>query len=364
MQPSFGSGSLLKRAMAVYFVCGISLWLITTTPAYAATPVHIDFDNLPTNTIVNYQYPQVTFSSENVYSYPPFIYTNCGNCVTSSYPNYITSGVGYGNGNHEVILAFNQPVKNLTFYTVGGDNFGTIARIDIWENGNYARTVSINGVGYSYYPIFTDLRQYGNNITKIRIYNIIDVNGLGFDDFDFTPVDVERVDITSGRVSGVLNNSTQNALLGADVALQANIFPSNLSGGTYSWSATGPSQQVSATNTNSSYTVRWTEAGTYQAKVTYTRNGIAVSATVNVNVVVPILDSFTANQYPSVVSNGCEPSYGTNSHYILGCENPSGIRFSSDVHIPSGSYLSDNSDAGVKYVQRANSLRKQLNGEL
>ena len=151
-------------------------------------PVTINFDNLPLNTLVSNQYSQVTFSSENLYFNPPFTSSNCGYCVTASSPHFVTSGIGYGNGNHELILDFKQPVRDVTFYAVGGDNFGIIANIDIWENGNLARTIYLQGAGYAYYPIFADLKPYGSNITKIRIYNIVDTNGLGFDDFTFTPV--------------------------------------------------------------------------------------------------------------------------------------------------------------------------------
>ncbi len=56
------------------------------------------------------------------------------------------------------------------------------------------------------------------NITKVVIRNIVDPYGIDFDDFVFTPADVEKVDITSGRVGGILNNTTQQAMLGADSA--------------------------------------------------------------------------------------------------------------------------------------------------
>lgn len=190
-------------------------------------PVTINFENLASNVIVNYQYTQdsfVTFSSENIYAYPPFTYNYCGaGCVTSSRPNYITSGVGYGNGNHEVILDFRQPVKDLTFYTVGPDNFGIIANIDIWENGTFARTIYIQGAGASYYPIFTDLRQYGSNITKIRIYNIVDVYGLGFDDFTFTPVG--KVESVALEQMDSLLDTNPNANGGLSANDNRRIFP-------------------------------------------------------------------------------------------------------------------------------------------
>lgn len=97
------------------FIWGVVMLVALAVPAEAATPVHINFDNLSAGTTVDYEYgPQILFSSENMNVYPTFAHNYCGYCVTSSPPNYVTSGVGYGNGNHEVILTFNQPVKNLS----------------------------------------------------------------------------------------------------------------------------------------------------------------------------------------------------------------------------------------------------------
>ncbi len=247
----------------IYLMAGALYYLLSSQIALAqSSPVTISFDNLPTGTLVSNQYPQVSFSSENNFYYPPYASSNCGPCVTSSAPNFVTSGTGFNNGNHEVILSFTQPVKNLSFYTVAEDNFNLIYKIDVWENGTLARTVNVTGNGASYYPVYTDLRQFGNSITKIRIYNITDVNGLGFDDINFTPVDVQAINITNSRVSGSLNNTTQTALLAADVRLQANTTPAGLTGGTYSWNITGPYQIVSGATNQSSLTLRWTQTGT------------------------------------------------------------------------------------------------------
>ncbi len=146
--------------------------------------------------------------------------------------------------------------------------------------------------------------------------------------------------------------------------MNASVTPSTLTGGTFSWSATGPKQQVSASSTGPSDTVRWTDTGTYQAKVSYTRNGFTATSFVNVNVVLPVLDSFTAIQEPSLVSDGCvQSSFGLRSQYTLGCVDfdAIGITFSSAVHLPPGQYLSDPSQAGVKYIQRVSAFRKRIN---
>lgn len=135
----------------------------------AATHAHFGFDELPNNTIVNYQYSSyVSFSSEN-YFYPVHTYNYCGQfCTTSTLPNFVTtlpdtSGV--------INLNFAQPVNNLSFYMVGVDNYGTIGRVDVYQSGNNSpQTVYLNGY-YSYYPILVNLSNF-SNVTRIRIYNI------------------------------------------------------------------------------------------------------------------------------------------------------------------------------------------------
>lgn len=341
----------------------MALLLAAAGHAYAANPVVINFDNLPTGVAITNQYQQyVTFSSTSNTVVTGYAYNS------ASWPNLLSRANGFGiNRFADLSVNFTQPVNNLSFKVIGIHNYSPVAVIDYYVNGTLNRTINLTGCGY-YCDVTVVPANLGiNNITKVVIRNIVDPYGIDFDDFVFTPPEVEKVEITSSRVGGVLNNSTQNALLGADVPLQANIFPSNLSGGTYSWSVTGPNQQVSASNTNSSYIVRWTDTGTYQATVTYTRNQVSVSATVNVNVVVPTLDSFTANQEASGVSNLCaSSSFGELSQYNLGCTDLgfAGIALSSTVHVPSVPYLSNPDQSGVKYVQRVSAFRKRNNGGL
>jgi Tol biopolymer transport system component len=345
----------------------------TTGANATASPVTINFDNLPIGTIITNQYPGVIFSGvgfsggvgTNSYDYNIRI----SNGRYRSYPNSIISVTNSGADSGWVYADFPIPVNNLSFYALNIiDNTFAAGYVAIYQNKNYYGTYYFTGDGNPNNPRLIDLSSIPN-ITGIFIYNYRSYP-IYYDDFSFTSN--LNVNITSGRVSGHINGTTQNALLGADVALQANIEPSNLTGGTYSWSVTGPNQQVSATNANSSYTVRWTEPGTYQATVTYTRNGVPVSATVNVNITVPTLDSYTGNQEPSFVSGYGPPcsidlgttSLGSNIQYTLGCVDlgSPGITFSSTVHIPTGSYLSDPNQSGVKYVQRVSAFRKQLNG--
>lgn len=330
----------------------------------AINPITINFDDLPNSTAVGSHYPQVTFSSENNFYHPPFTWNNCGFCVTSSSPNWVTSGVGY-DSNHELILDFKWPVKNLSFYIVGPNDYGTIGKIDIWENGTYARTVYINNYyGASYYPLFDDLSSFGTKITRIRIYNITDYYGIGFDDITFTPN--PTLSITNPRVGGNLSGTTQNALIGADVRLQASISPAG--SGTYAWSFTGQQgidyDLLGGANT-SSPTILWKKPGTYKASVTYSESGISIPASVNVNVILPTLLSFTAQSTLDQVTRDRHCTTGLpGAIYSLGCyqgEADDGIIFTARVQIPSVQYLSDPAQSGIKIKQFVSAYRKHVN---
>jgi hypothetical protein len=237
---------------------------------------------------------------------------------------------------------------------------------DVW--------VYVNRFFYGYYTI----RVSGNgslyrvndfsgiqNITGIQInpYNwdpVYSYLPLYYDDFTFTP-DLD-VRITSTRVNGILNGTTQNALVGADIALNASVFPSSRTGGTYSWTVTpspaGPTPVVTGTN-SSSVTVRTTGAGTLTVRVTYTLNGFTATATVTINAVLPSLTSFTGQQsIDRVRAPGQCNSPDTYWWYKLGCgaQEP-GMSFSATVHAPT--FISDPTQSGIKYVQAVSTFRKK-----
>jgi hypothetical protein len=360
----------MMKKVAAYLMLGLAVLCATAKPTIAqdlTAQTQVNFDSLPVNTIVTTQYAGVKFSGvdfngsvgPNSYDYN----IRVTNSTYRSYPNSVVSANSY-NSIGPVYASFPIPVNNLSFYVKGiYDHIFGAGYINIYQNGNYYGYIYFTGDGNPNDPILINLSSIPD-ITAIYIYNY-GYYPLYYDDFSFTP-DLD-VNITSGRISGTISGTAQNALLGGDVTLQANIVPSNRTGGTYSWSVTGPNQQVSATNTSSSYTVRWTDTGSYQAKVTYTLSGVTVSALVNVNVVAPTLDSYTAHQEGSGVSTRCAQSVlGERSQYDLGCTDLgfAGITFSSTVHIPPGPYLSDPAQSGIKYVQRVSAFRKQLNGGL
>jgi hypothetical protein len=249
--------------------------------AGTSIPARITFDDLPTATPVSEQYLSrygVRFHSAN-FAFPTHTHNVCGPfCGTTSGANYLTT---LPDTQGQVVVEFAQPASNLAFYAIGVDRLsGTFGFVDIYRNGLSfpSNTFPLNAILSSFTVGFTS--GSFDNITKVVIRGIDDPAGVGFDDFSFNiPADVK---ITSGRVSGDLNGTTQKALLGADVALNASPTPSGFGGGTYTWSCTGPCALLSGTNA-SSVTVRSTALssdpgrGPMVVNVSYSKSGLVAS---------------------------------------------------------------------------------------
>lgn len=361
-------------------------------------PVTINFDNLATNTIVTNQYAQVKFSATGFSAgsggssgFDLYTQNNSGlgsspfNAIRGRYNQYDSSVGCYGGS--EVFLDFPMPVNNLSFLMLNmyANYFGspyyayypyTAGMIDVYVNRLYYGTYNIDIPGQSRNPstpfpinFLTGIQ----GITGIRITNTARSGALinaapypacsviFYDDFTFTP-DFD-VRITNARVNGVLNGTTQNALVGADIALNANVIPSARSGGAYSWTFTGSPTIVSGTANSSSVTIRANDVGALTAKVTYTLNGFTATGSVTINALLPSLTSFTATMTSDQVNrnSGCSFLYGAT--YTLGCWTGStddGIVWNSTAQIPSGAYLTDPAQSGVKFVQVISSYRKRL----
>lgn len=316
-------------------------------------PARINFDELPNNTVVADQYLSqygVRFYSGNSF-YPVHTYQNCGPCATTSPPNYIVTKPDDAG---QTTVEFTQPVSNLTFYMIGVDAFfNQFSILDVYRNnalyatypvyGNGTRTVGVN------LGSLTD-------ISKVVIRGINDPLGIGFDDFTFTiPSDIK---ITNARVSGYLNGTTQNALAGADVALNATPIPAGFAGGTYSWAFSGPVQSVGSLN-SSSVTIKSLDVGTITGNVSYTKNGLTATASVTINAVLPSLTNFTAQQGTDLVAPPGQCRSDNFWWYKLGCvlNGQIGMNFSSSVHAPT--FISDPSQSGIKYVQAVSAFRKK-----
>ncbi len=147
----------------------------------AATAVTINFDTLNFGDPVTTQYPEVTFSAD-----PGFETSAMVTTTTTSPPVFICSrpvGGGFPACENETILDFTAPVYNLTFKSVGTNNSGVVARVDV-------QTTYLNGpvtVDIFKSPNLIDLSSFGT-ITRIRIHSINDHLGIGWDDFSFDVV--------------------------------------------------------------------------------------------------------------------------------------------------------------------------------
>ena len=343
----------LAHRISLKMVLALLSFVVLSKTADAQN-VRLRFDELSNNTVVADQYLNlygVRFRSGNT-SFPVHTWQTCGaSCFPTSAPNFITtlpdtSGV--------VTVEFQYPVSGLTFYMIGVDAFfNQFAMIDVYRNGAFYATYPVFGNGN-----FTVGFTFGSldNISKIVIRGITDPSGIGFDDFSFTvPWEIK---ITSSRIAGFLNQSTQNALLGANVTLLATPLPTGFSGGTYAWTFTGPSFVLSGAN-SSAVTFRSTDLGTITAAIAYTKDGVTKSAPVTINAILPTLSSFTAQQGRDLVSHQNCNEQDSFWWYRLGCIPPQdpGIHFTATVQTPT--LISDPSQSGVKYVQAVSALRKR-----
>lgn len=143
----------------------------------------VTFDDLTPGTVVTNQYAGVTFSSS---------------------PGNANYAYAFGGGNilcanalaggaiclPDTYLDFATAVNGLTFWAIEPNFAGPDADFRIFQNGVYTTTVQLIGLGGAGNK-FVDLGAYAN-ITRLEIVNILNdpsaENGIGWDDFSFTPV--------------------------------------------------------------------------------------------------------------------------------------------------------------------------------
>lgn len=146
----------------------------------------IDFDDLADTTAVTTQYPTATFSSD-----AGFVNWTTAQDLGSSLPNFICTGPDTGGIDclHSTKVDFTDPVNSLSFLAIGVDDTGSVASVDVFENGAYVATEAVFGAGDSSTPIFVDLSAY-TSVTTVLIHTITDSAGIGWDDFRFVPEEV------------------------------------------------------------------------------------------------------------------------------------------------------------------------------
>ncbi len=145
-----------------------------------AQAVVIDFDSLADGTLVTNQFSEVTFSGTG--ALPAYVlgFSAIGN----SSPNVMASGDVYGDGSRDTYLNFTLPVSNLSFLIVGDNSSGRAGLLDVYVNGLFASTLSFMVDGDGGTADLMDLTGF-NDITRIEMYSITDIAGIGYDDFSF-----------------------------------------------------------------------------------------------------------------------------------------------------------------------------------
>jgi Tol biopolymer transport system component len=343
----------------------------SSSPDATARPATINFDTLQTNiALPANQYQMASFSS----STGGTIYTqyDCG--FGGSCPNGIVATSGSGNNywpTADIHVNFAIPVNGLMFRVLGSQAGGSSGYVDVYVNNSFSQSIYFfsgagGGPGQIYPPFVVNLSWIphvtGIVIRDVRNYDYWYASDLllYYDDFTFTPE--LSANITNPRVSGGLDQTTKYALAGANIVLQSSV---STSGGSYSWSLTGPSYSVtSGSLTSSSITIRPTDTGTMTSKLTYTLNGVSVSPTATINVITPTLTYFGGQEAPDQVNRDANcSSIFPGTTYSLGCRQPGrddGMVWTATAQIPSVDYLSDPAESGVKFVQAVNVFRKKL----
>ncbi len=151
-------------------------------------PVMIDFDLQPPGTVIDVQYPGVKFATE-----PDVEIQTTGVSFAPSPPNIICTVPIFGGSTcvSEVRLAFVERVGGVSFEAVGAKNVGTVAEVAVYQDFSAVPT----GVVPIFQPVpggtisvFVDLSTF-DDVTEIKIFNVTDPAGVGYDNFYFEPSD-------------------------------------------------------------------------------------------------------------------------------------------------------------------------------
>lgn len=183
----------------IWLVANLFLIALISGPASATL---IDFESLAGGTVITNQFAGVTFSSnagfQNIVTTQPGIGFGA---------NFIcTAAVGSGvNCTQQTILTFATGVSGLSFWQVGDNqtvNGTTVALVDVFVGGAFAATVNILGDTNFNNPNLVDLTAF-SNVTSIRMHDITDGGGLGWDNFSFTTTAVPEPETYALMLAGL-----------------------------------------------------------------------------------------------------------------------------------------------------------------
>jgi hypothetical protein len=161
--------------------------LLGTTATLFGGTITINFDNLSDGNVVTNQYAaqDAIFSS----SAGNVNYITAQSSYLSTPPNFICTGPINSTIScaADTYVTFATPVSGLTFDGLGINNTqANVAQVDVYTDGVFNSTVLIPGAGQGFSPENIDLSAF-TDVTEIRIYNITDAAGIGWDTFSFTP---------------------------------------------------------------------------------------------------------------------------------------------------------------------------------
>src|ERR1017187_9131144 len=164
--------------------CLVALLALAGPALYANV---INFEDLTNGTVVTNQYAAQDADFSSTAGNVNYITTQ--GAYNGTPPNFICTGATGSSIDcvEETIVDFSILVSGLTFQGLGINNTQpNIAQIDVFTNGAFNSTVIIPGAAQGFNPELIDLTGF-SNVTRIRIYDITDAAGIGWDTFTFTP---------------------------------------------------------------------------------------------------------------------------------------------------------------------------------
>jgi hypothetical protein len=91
---------------------------------------------------------------------------------------------GGTDGLEDTYVDFRVPMASLTFNATDVDGTGTVANVNVFQDGVKTATVPVVGIGNPNKPVLVDLTAY-EGVTRIEITGISDAGGIALDDFSF-----------------------------------------------------------------------------------------------------------------------------------------------------------------------------------
>jgi hypothetical protein len=162
----------------------------------------IDFDDLPSPTVVTNQYPEATFSSNNGELNTAFSFA-----TAHSLPNILCSGTAQVTDCvRDTFIDFTEPVSNLKFWAIEANHPGVTARFNVFESGRFAETVNFVSLGQVGAQL-VDLSAFAN-VTRLEIVDILidpSENGIGWDTFSFSTSEECAADCNSDGSLNILD---------------------------------------------------------------------------------------------------------------------------------------------------------------